>query len=315
MKLAKVWILAVSVVASGIIAAAINRPVGAVDCDAGSARGITVQTASERLRFKPGERLERVMRVKNNGCEELNFRVEAVPYAPGENYANAFDIQNKWTQISRYISFKQTQFKLAVGESVDVPFTIAVPGNDVIAGGGQYAAIAIVGERTSGSGGVNIIPRVMYQIYGQMAGEVKEDVRITNQSVPFWTDGANGLVTTFTVENGGNVDFTAYGKLTVSGFFGGVVYETGEKQRPRVFAFPETKPPAKEVVWENARIGLFWVTQDVEINGKINSITRLTIVMPMWLLIVLLIGVTALVFLVVFNVVRYKKKKTLKRRN
>jgi hypothetical protein len=309
-------VLAVFVVASALFAATINRPAAAIDCNSGGAYGLSLQTAPERLSFHAGQEITRHVQVKNNGCEPIVFRVEATPFAPASDYSNNFDTESRWTQISRYITFPETEFTLDVGEVTQVQFTINVPDESQIAAGGQYAAIAFVGERQS-VGGVTMIPRVMYQVIGRMDGEIVPGAKILSQHIPAYSR-RNTVVTAYKVQNNGNVDFQAYGKLLVKSFFGRVVYETPEKQRVSVFAFPETTPPDKEVKWEDARIGLFWVTQSVEIDGQATDKTRLVFVAPLWLLVVALVGLSALIFLVTFNLVRARirnKKVGLARRD
>jgi hypothetical protein len=213
------------------------------------------------------------------------------PYAPDKNYDNIFDIENKWTQIARHVVLPQTEWHLAAGDSVTVPFVVNTPGDDLIAGGGQYAAIAVV-VRGSGDG-VNVTKRVMYQIYGRVAGDIVEDGRVVDWSMPRWVQNGS-LATRYQVRNNGNVDFTARGSLRVSGLFGGVVYETPEKQRVQTFAFPETEPPAAEVSWGASRWGLFWVEQSVEIFGEIVSHKQLVLIAPIWLVVVASVGVLSL---------------------
>jgi uncharacterized membrane protein len=308
------------VVASGFfLAAAISQTVSAtsdsatssseVDCENKNAYGLSIRTATERLQLIPGEEFHRFVRVKNNGCEPITFRVEARPLSPGAEYRDDFQTQNQWTQISRYITFEQESYTLEIGETISVPYTVSVPENTKIAAGGQYAAIAFIGERQNVDG-VAMIPEVMYKIVGWMSGEVVREYKITEQKIPFWIRDGGELTTSFKVENKGNVDSNAYGSLTVRGIFGNKVYETPEGKRTLISVFPETSTPSRNVNWENAQIGLFWVTQTVEINGDNHDKTRLVWIAPIWLTIVVLVGIAALIFLIVFNVIRAKKKKS-----
>ena len=308
------------VVASGFfLAAAISQSVSAtsdsaassseVDCDGRSAYGLSIRTATERLQLIPGEEFHRFVRVKNNGCEPITFRVEARPLSPGAEYRDDFQKQNQWTQISRYITFEQEKYTLEIGETISVPYTVTVPENTKIAAGGQYAAIAFIGDSQNVEG-VNMIPEVMYKIVGWMTGEVVREYSVTEQKIPFWIRDGGELSTSFKVENKGNVDFNAYGTVKVRGFFGNTVYETPEGKRTLISVFPETSTPSRSVNWENARIGLFWVTQTVEINGETHDKTRLVWIAPIWLTIVVLVGIAAMIFLIVFNIIRAKKKKS-----
>lgn len=298
----KMLLASLLVVFSAYFGILTGSPVSAVDCETGNSRAVSLQTASERLSFKPNETVKKTLRVKNNGCETYTFKVEATPYAPdADTYQNTFEKESQWTQISRYIGFEKTEYSLAAGESIDVPYTINVPSEDRIAAGGQYAAIAVIVDKGTNGNGVNIVQRVMYQIYGQMAGDIAEDGAVIDWNIPFWiADGE--LRTTYTVKNDGNVDFGAYGKLTVTGLFGGTVYETPEKSREYVLAFPETTPPEQEVSWQDGHFGIFWVEQSVEIFGKTTTHTQLVFILPIWFLILLTIALILVIAVIVREV-------------
>jgi hypothetical protein len=274
---------------------------------------ITVMQARQRLQLEPNVATESSFVVKNTGCADYDFSVSVTPYAPDKNYDNAFDIENKWTQIARYIDLPQSEFRLAAGDSVAVPFVVNTPGNDLIAGGGQYAAIAVT-VRGGGDGGVNVTKRVMYQIYGRVAGDIVENGSVVEWQVPRWVSSSNSLATQYQVRNGGNVDFTAVGGLRVSGLFGGVVYETPGRERISTFAFPETEPPVAEVFWDNARWGVFWVEQDVDIFGDVVVNKQLVLIAPVWLVVVASIGILALLFLAIYNVWRRLRRSKTKRK-
>lgn len=249
--------------------------------------------------------MSRTIRVRNTGGKAYDFTVEAVPYQPDAQYRNNFEIENKWTQISRWIKFDRTQYHAEVGEVVEVPFSIEVPSKEQAAAGGQYAAIAVT-VRDDAVEGVSIAKRVAYQIFGLVDGAVVSTGSVTSQSVPRYTSKVP-LKTHFVVKNTGNIDFYAYGKLKVSSIFGRSVFETEEGKRTRVFAFPESSPPEAEVSWQDAPIGLYWVTQEVELLGNVTATKRLALVAPVWLIIVVACGLIALIYLIV-NSIQQKKR-------
>jgi hypothetical protein len=154
--------------------------------------------------------------------------------------------------------------------------------------------------------GVSIAKRVAYQIFGLVDGAVVSTGSVTSQSVPRYTSKVP-LKTHFVVKNTGNTDFYAYGKLKVSSIFGRSVFETEEGKRTRVFAFPESSPPEAEVSWQDAPIGLYWVTQEVELFGNVTATKRLVLVAPVWLIIVVACGLIALIYLIV-NSIQQKKR-------
>lgn len=263
---------------------------------------ITLQTSSERIELKKGEKISRTVRVRNTGKKAYDFTVEAVPYQPDEQYRNNFEIENKWTQISRWIKFDKTQYHAEAGEIVEVPFRIEVPNEGQAAAGGQYAAIAVT-VRDDAVGGINIVKRAAYQIFGLVDGAIVNSGSVTYQNVPRYIPKAP-LKTQFAVQNSGNTDFYAYGKLKVSSIFGRTVFETKESERTSVFAFPESTPPEAEATWQNARIGLYWVAQEVELLGNVTTTKRLTLIAPLWLIIVVAFGLIALIYLIISSIRR-----------
>jgi hypothetical protein len=283
-------------------------------CDGNNELVSQIENPTKRLELTPNKTYHESFVVKNDGCVAYDFDVAALSYAPGKNYENTFPSEvSKWTQISRHITFEQTSYHLEPGETTKVAYTINMPGGDKITGGGQYAAIAVVvkngNDDIANKSGVNVIKRIMYQIYGKVAGKVVEAGKVLNQSIPVWTTSAN-LVTNYTVENSGNVDFIAYGKLVVKNLFGDVIYETPAKGRSKVFAFPETTPPTETVTWSSVRPGWYFITQEVAIFGETTASTKLILVAPLELVIAILVGLFSVVFLTIYSIRRRKIKPT-----
>jgi hypothetical protein len=254
--------------------------------------GVAIKSATERLRLDPEQTVERVLRVENVGGQDYDFTVAATPFGFDENYENRFDTESQWTQLARWISFEKTEFHLAVGESVDVPYRVSVPSSDVVAAGGQYAAIEVVVSDGATSGGVKITKRLMYQIYARVSGNVVERGEVVERSLPRWVFGAP-YVTSYRLENHGNADFVTYGSLVVRGLFGNLVYETPSEERVRTFVWPESSPPVVELSWTGARFGVFFVTQRVEILGENHDVSSLVLIAPIWLVVVFLVGLVA----------------------
>ena len=101
---------------------------------------IALTPTSKRLTLDPGTVKEDKISIINDGTVPYSFRVYARPYlTEGEDYKPVFDKLTAITDVYEWISFKETEYTLAPGKTVEVPFTVRVPAT--AQGGGHYGVI------------------------------------------------------------------------------------------------------------------------------------------------------------------------------
>ena len=250
------------------------------------------------------------MIVENAGEVEFSFKVYATPYTViGDSYEPDFNSETNFTQISRWISFDQTQFTIAPGERQTVNFHIAVP-KDVPAGG-QYATIfaETLNDNTSPSEGIQMVARVGLIVYAKVAGETRETAEIINFSLPTFYSAFNvpDITATSRVKNTGNTDLEAIYSFKISSIFNNAVHEDRRVQ----IVFPETERQI-EIKWDDTPLlGLFKVNFSVVIGDANQEINAVVLVIPPWLIIITLLLLT---FLIVWIIIKLKRRGQLRSR-
>ena len=169
------------------------------------------------------------MTINNDGTGELDVEVFAAPYsyiysAESDTYQLGFSNENNFTQISRWITFKNTEgaYEKTIRASIDpgtsktIEFRITTPSN--IPAGGQYAVIfARTLNGSVNSNGIKTEASPGMVVYGRSTeGEALTTPEISNmtirQSVTENETTRNNINAYAKVKNAGNVDFSAIGK-------------------------------------------------------------------------------------------------------
>ena len=113
---------------------------------------ISISPVSEILQLSANSVYEDSFKISNNGGSDMKFEVYAAPYAytyseSDDTYQLGFSRENNYTQIVRWITFKQTDgnyaekavFTAAPNSNVEVTYRISTP--ESIPAGGQYAVL------------------------------------------------------------------------------------------------------------------------------------------------------------------------------
>lgn len=276
---------------------------------------LQIQPTAVRMGLKPGDVVEQEFKVSNIGSGDFTFKVYAAPYSViGDDYQNNFSNETNYTQISRWISFEQSEYRLAVGEEQVVKFKVTVP--EDVAAGGQYAVVFAEAEGDTGGmevssstgGSVKAVSRVGLVIYASVAGETRNESEIADFELPtmLFSFDAPDVTAHARVKNTGNVDFEAKYSLKVNYFFGGGEAYTEEKT---YLIFPETERFV-EMAWEGTPLlGFFNVTFSVTAGGKTEEVTKFVMVLPPWVLILAIVVLTILIVGITLMVVERKKRK------
>lgn len=285
---------------------------------------ISISPVSKVLSLVANTTYEDSFKVFNNGSEPMNFEVYAAPYSytyseADDDYKLGFARENNYTQITRWVSFKNANgtyetrptFTAAPGDNVEVFYKITTPAS--IPAGGQYAvlfahtlsgSISASGIRTEASPGL--------VVYGRASGETIKSSEISGLTISKNTTDDKGTIVSHInasgkAKNTGNVDFEAKGVLTVKGILGGAYYET-PSTKGRVSVIPEAELKVTDEWEETPFMGLFQVTWKITAADHTEETSRIILIMPISMIIVMIILLTILiVWLIIF--IRKRKER------
>lgn len=291
------------------------------------ATSISISPVSKILQLKSSSTYEDVFTISNNGPSEMKFEVYAAPYAytyseTDDTYQLGFSKENTYTQLTRWITFRQTDgtyaekttFTAAPNSDVEVAYKISTP--ESIPAGGQYAVLfahTLSGESTSSGIKTEASPGLV--VYGRAEGETISSGEISNSVISNSMTVENSEKTiingTSKVKNTGNVDFMASGTLKVTGIFGQVYYETpGNSTRARVSIIPEVELPVSDRWDETPFFGIFNVEWTVRGGGATETISKLVVIMPPVILITIFLLLTIIIVWIIIMVRKRKERRS-----
>ncbi|MCL1839628.1 hypothetical protein FWF89_01325 [Candidatus Saccharibacteria bacterium] len=274
-----------------------------------------------RLRYKgllePGKSYTETFMAYNIGAEPISFNLTVEPFGvKGEDYEPIYSEATNRTKVTDWVSFPTgTEFTLAPRnerdernnyiDRIEITVRIKVPSDAI--GGGQYAAVMANIVSTNPGPSVGAKARIALLLYSTINGDVVYKGAIINQAISAFSFEPI-IKTSSTVENSGNADFQATYRISVEPFFGGeLAYENTEEK----IIMPETKR-IFEQNWDSApALGIFNVTQEITyINEDGQEVTdtfkRLTIICPLWLILVV---IAILVLLIIAIIIKRKRRK------
>lgn len=326
-------ILATLVLALGpvfLISGAVNAENGSDTSssveDAGTTN-ISLTPVSKILQISSGSVYDNTFTVNNDGSRELEIEVFAAPYSyvyseESDTYQLGFSNENSFTQMSRWITFKDDDgnyaqtihTKIDPGNKRDIEYRITTPGS--IPGGGQYAVIfARTVNGAASSNGIKTEASPGMIVYGRsLEGEAITTGDITkmviDQSINDGDKVRNNINAAAKVKNTGNVDFTASGKLTVDAIIGSGHYETPSNMG-RVSIIPESELTVSDEWRETPVFGVFKVTWTVSAADKTETIEKIVLINIIPVIIIIIIVLT---IIIVGCIITVKKRKARRSR-
>lgn len=254
------------------------------------------------------------IQVSNTGNTTFRYRVYATPYVvKGEDNALSFDEVTSYTQLSRWISIRNTegeyvkeaQFTIGPGEDQTVEYRIDVP--DDIPGGSQYAVIWAQVLSEGGESNIHTVGQVGSVITGRSTGNTHETAEILDYD--FQKFALNGPLTAHvTIKNTGNTDFAANYSYTAKTFFGRELFSDDGV----IPAYPDTTYKV-DITWEEVPFfGIFQVEFKVTAAGEERDESRLVVVMPIIMMILLILLLTVVIVWIIIIIRKRKERKVRK---
>lgn len=275
-----------------------------------------ISPVSNYFYIKAGDIQNYTLTISNKGDSEFTYQLYASPYTiTDDDYTMSFDEKNStnYNQITRWVKFKDNngnyvenpQYRIQPGEEQTISYRITVP--DSIPSGGQYCVIFAEtvrnGEPTSS--GIATISRVALTLVGHGTGDTIESGEIPEYWVtaPF---SGNGISAGATIKNSGNTDFEASYLFAVSSIFDKELYTSNSSYT----ILPETQRRIT-VAWENAPMfGVYKTRFAIIANDAIKDETKLVIIMPTWILIIIIFLLTIITIWIIILIRKRKERST-----
>lgn len=271
---------------------------------------LLVSPASQTLgQLDPGKTYQNKFMVKNIGTEKVSFNVYATPYyEEGENGDKTFTTTNNYTYLSEWITFDAKEGTLEPGEERVITYQAKIPNGT--AGGAQNAAIMVeTNDAVDDGKTVSASARIALILFSQITGETNVCGKILDKNIPGLLLNPP-IIASGRVENCGNIDLNVKYVLRVYPLFSDEEVYTNEED-PKVLAtLPETKR-FTSLEWEGTpNFGIFKVKLDVTYADNTETIEKIVLVCPLWLIILVLVFIGAVVF---WLVSKNRERKNSKR--
>lgn len=263
--------------------------------------------------LKPGETKTGKTRIYNLGTEAFDFTLSSVPYQViNEKYEADLSTQTTFTQISKWISFPNPSGHLLPGDSVEVDYTVHVP-MDVPAGG-QYAVIAASTDSTNtDNASIKTKQSVGMKVLAKVDGTTRINGTISNLQMKTFLLHPP-ISASSIVESSSNIHVTAKYNFEVYNFFTNhLAYSNDNKESVREKEILPNSKYLNETTWPGSPLlGIFRVRYSVSFLGKTESLDKVVIILPIWLIFL----IALIIFLVIFRIIsESKKRKTSKQLN
>ena len=292
----------------------------------GFGTSISLTPVSRVIEIASNSTYDDTIEVKNSGTKDLEFEIYAAPYAYSYSeeedvYKLGFNTENQYTQMSRWITFKdqggswvkKATFTIAPGTAMNVAYRVTTPDN--IPAGGQYSVIfahSLSGETTTTGIKTEASPGMIFyarsieceaimspQITSMTAGR-----KVNEQS------NSENFYASAKVKNNGNIDFTAVGKLKVEPIIGSGSYETPSTgTNAMVSIIPETELGVSDEWADSPSFGIYKMTWTVTAGDKTETVEKIVFVNPVPFIIFSIILLTIIIVLVIIGVRKRKERR------
>lgn len=296
--------LAALPVFSSFLAPALN--VSAIDSDS---YGFTMSPLKESIILNPGESYKSSFVIHNPATHTKDFEyvLSVTPFFVDENYNNIFTEVDNYSEMTSWITIDSPlKGVLKPNQDEEIYFTINVPRD--APGGGQYAAVTVTSANATNEGDNSAIlekTAIAHTVFAEITGSTVHSGEITNANVPgFMTSG--NIFGESTIKNTGNVHGKATYTLIVTPLFSNEEAYTNA-ENPTTHDVLPGRSYYNKIEWDKTPVaGFFNVKYVVDFDGIVTEISKLVVVCPVWLMILLIVIVVAIVAGIVYAVKRRK---------
>ena len=260
------------------------------------------------ITLTPGEVFESTFTIVNpdGNTSDFHYELEIEPFTEDSEGHQTAKENGHYTDMKDWIELPKTEGVVAPNSSETVPYKIRVPAD--AAAGGQYASIVVGSKEDTAAeeGGMNIheVFKSVYLIYAEVAGETVRKGKVDDVNVPGFLLSGN-ISGSASITNEGNVHSAATYTLQVYPFFSKEEVYTNEED-PKVTWIMPGNTNYTSIEWkETPKMGIFHVIYNVEYEGVKDTVDKMVIVCPLWLLLI----IVACLFLILFAIIFGKREK------
>lgn len=274
---------------------------------------MSLKPSEQDVELSPGSSYRGSITVSNVGRLPFDVHASVVPYyVSDDSYNPDFITESSYTKLHTWIQLDQDTYHLEPEGSVNIGFTINVP--EDVAGGGQYAAIMLASDADDGSdSAMKVTSQLAALIYGHInGGQMRAEGELIGHTLPNFLFNSDFNISQ-TVKNSGNVDFKVTQKLTIVNFFSNrevigpdSIGDDGQYLGYNVSTVLPGTSRTGILSWKDTpMLGLFRVTQEISFLDQEYTYSKLVLICPIWLIIIIL---AVLIALIVMLIIKIKKK-------
>lgn len=293
----------------------------------GASTSISLSPVSDMISLSSNETYEKSFNVKNNGSEDMKIEVYAAPYSyvyseEEDVYKLGFSKENNFTQITRWITFKdeggnwvaKPTYTIKPNEALDISYKVTTPDN--IPAGGQYAVLfAHSLTSTSTASGIKTEASPGMIIYGRSTeGEAIQSAEISDMKVELKNNEetkSNNFFASAKVKNTGNLDFSAVGKLKVDAIIGFGSYETPNSgTNATASIIPEVELAVSDEWKDSPSFGIYKATWTVQAGDQTEVVEKIIFLNPLLFIFITIILLTIIIGGAIIGVRKRKERRS-----
>ena len=275
--------------------------------------GFSVSPMKQNIVLNPGDSFRGTFTVSNpaSSQEDFKYTVTISPFyvKDDSHYTAVFNESSDRTMISDWITLiSPGEGTIKPNEADEIEFVINVP--STAPAGGQYAAITVSSapgsDEIEGSTGIREQLAIAHTIFAEIAGNTVKKGEITEAQVPsFIFDG--DLTASSKVKNTGNVHGKAVYTLQVFPIFSNEEIYTNEEHPDEQFVLPD-RTFYNETAWKGTpTFGIYNVVYKVSFEGVEQTVSKLVIKCPIWMLFSIFFAIAALIIYIVLKIKSRRK--------
>ncbi|MBR3131715.1 hypothetical protein IKG31_04065 [Candidatus Saccharibacteria bacterium] len=269
---------------------------------------VAISPMYQNMLLIPGKKTQGTFTVYNPGSSketsELDITIQ--PFWQDENNDVDFTEKEDYSQMANWITIDKTSYTLKPNESKEVTFTVDVP-EDAPAGG-QYVAFVVQSHPKSGNSMITQVFQMAHLVYAEVAGQTTRGGEISGLQLSSFLFGGK-ITAGASVKNDGNIHAKTSHILRILPLFGDEELFTNEETPQENIIMPGASRYTG-VTWDDTpSIGIFRANYIVEFEGVKKELSKVVIICPLWLLIVICLIIAIIIYRIVSGIISRKDKK------
>jgi hypothetical protein len=254
-------------------------------------RGLTVSPLRSELNIAPGTSLDGVLTVTNSSDKVIGVNLSAEEFSViNQQYDYAFTAESN---MSKWITFSQSELSLAIGEAKKVTFNVGVPLS--AEPGGRYISLFASTDSGKQAEGVNSRQRVASLLYITVLGDVTRAGHLLSLTSP-WVIFDKSIWSA-SIQNTGTTHFRSRYSVKIMSLFwdNTVANSSGD-----VLILPGTIRSVPDILPQPNLPGIYKIIYTIGLGDTpAKTETRYMLYMPLWANLVTAAGALFLVFLLI----------------